>query len=67
MDNRTATTLTLRTVTDPVSVPVASIQSEELSTSSLMPEGLFESFTPQQRRDLVAYVMGRAQVPLPAR
>ncbi len=67
VDNRTATTLTLRTAAQPVSVPVAEIQSEELSTTSLMPEGLFETLTREQRRDLVAYLMGRNQVPLPSR
>jgi putative heme-binding domain-containing protein len=67
VDNRTATTLTLRTVTAPVSVAVADIQAEELSASSLMPEGLFETFTPEQRRNLVAYLMGNSQVALPSR
>ena len=67
VDNRTATTLTLRTNTDPVTVSIADIQSTELSTMSLMPEGLFEALTLQQRRNLVAYLMGNAQVPLPAR
>jgi putative heme-binding domain-containing protein len=66
VDNRTATTITLRTVTAPVNVAVADVQSEELSTSSLMPEGLFEAFTPEQRRNLVAYLMGTSQVPLPS-
>jgi len=67
VDNRTATTLTLRTATDPISVAVADIQSTELSNVSLMPEGLFEALTATQRRDLVSYLMGTAQVPLPAR
>jgi putative heme-binding domain-containing protein len=67
VDNRTTTTLTLRTPGDPITVAVADIQSTELSNVSLMPEGLFEAFTPEQRRNLVAYLMGNAQVPMPAR
>ena len=67
IDNRTATTLTLRFTGDPVTVAVKDIQSEELSTVSIMPEGLLESLTPVQRRNLVAYLMGTAQVPMPGR
>jgi cytochrome c1 len=36
------------------------------SQLSLMPEGLLEALTDAQVRDLVAYLMGRTQVPLPA-
>jgi putative heme-binding domain-containing protein len=67
VDNRTATTLSLRTTAEPVTVAVADIQSTELSNVSLMPEGLFEAFTAEQRRNLVGYLMGNAQVPMPAR
>ena len=67
IDNRTATTLTLRTTADPITVPLADIQATELSTLSIMPEGLFEGFSAEQRRNLVAYLMGSAQVPLPGR
>ena len=67
VDNRTATTLTLRFTGDPVTVALKDIQSEELSTVSIMPEGLLEGLTPVQRRNLVAYLMGNAQVPLPIR
>ena len=31
---------------------------------SLMPEGLLQAFTPEQQRDLLAYLMGNSQVPL---
>jgi hypothetical protein len=31
---------------------------------SLMPEGLLQAFTAEQQRDLLAYLMGNAQVPL---
>jgi hypothetical protein len=32
-----------------------------------MPDGLLESLSPMQRRDLVGYLMSNAQVPLPIR
>ena len=67
VDNRTSTTLTLKLMADPVTVALSDIQSTELSSSSIMPEGLLESLSPIQRRDLVAYLMSNAQVPLPVR
>jgi putative heme-binding domain-containing protein len=67
VDNRTASTLTLRTAADPVTVAIAEIQSTELSSASLMPEGIFEALTAEQRRNLVAYLMGTGQVPMPVR
>ncbi len=67
IDNRTATTVTLRTTADPITVALGDIQSTELSTMSIMPEGLFEGFSAEQRRNLVAYLMGNTQVPLPVR
>ena len=59
VDNRTATTLTLRTATAPITVPVADIAATELSNVSLMPEGLFETLTADERRNLVAYLMSK--------
>ena len=50
VDNRTATTLTLRTAADPITVALADVASSEVSSVSLMPEGLFEGFTAEQRR-----------------
>jgi putative heme-binding domain-containing protein len=67
VDNRTATTLTLKTTADPVIVALADIQSTEQSTMSLMPEGLLDALSADARRDLVAYLMGHVQAPLPAR
>jgi putative membrane-bound dehydrogenase-like protein len=63
--NRTATTLTLRAIGDPVTVALADIASTELAPYSLMPEGLLEGLDATQRRNLVAYLMGDEQAPLP--
>jgi putative heme-binding domain-containing protein len=67
VDNRTATTLTLKLMADSTTVALADVQSTELSSSSIMPDGLLESLSPMQRRDLVGYLMSNAQVPLPIR
>jgi hypothetical protein len=32
----------------------------------MMPEGLLQAYTPEQVKDLFAYLMSRNQVPLPA-
>jgi putative heme-binding domain-containing protein len=65
VDNRTATTLTLKTMAEPVTVALADIASTELSTVSIMPPGLLEGMSAVQRRNLIGYLMGNAQVPLP--
>jgi len=67
VENRTAATITLRTMADPITVAVSDVKSTELSSVSIMPEGMLEAMTPVQRRNLIAYLMGTAQVPLPGR
>jgi hypothetical protein len=52
---------------DPITVAVSDVKSTELSSVSIMPEGMLEAMTPVQRRNLIAYLMGTAQVPLPGR
>jgi putative membrane-bound dehydrogenase-like protein len=63
---RTDRALTLQTQTDEVVLPRDEIDEERVSTESLMPTGLLQPFSPDQVRDLFAYLQGRAQVPLPA-
>ncbi len=60
---KTDRTLTLKTMTDTVTLERAAIEKEQQSTLSLMPEGLLEGLTETQRRDLIAYLMHRSQVP----
>ena len=62
---RTERTLTLKTMTETFTVPRADVTSLQESALSLMPEGLLEALTPEQQRDLLAYLMHRTQVPLP--
>lgn len=63
---KTERTLTLKTMTETVTVERGEISEVRESTLSLMPEGLLEGLPFEQARDLVAYLMHRSQVPLPA-
>ena len=60
---KTDRTLTLKTMTETVTVERAEIQSLRDSALSLMPEGLLEGLSETQVRDLIAYLMSRSQVP----
>ena len=62
---RTERTLTLKTMTETVTVQRSDVKSLKESTLSIMPEGLLEALTPEQQRDLLAYLMHKSQVPLP--
>ena len=64
--NRTSATMTLGGLGDPVTVSLGDVSATELAPYSLMPEGLLESLDTVQRRNLIAYLMGEEQVPLPA-
>ncbi|HEY1108401.1 MAG TPA: c-type cytochrome, partial [Opitutaceae bacterium] len=53
---RTERTLTVRSMAETITVDRAEIERIEESAASLMPEGLIESLTSDQRRDLIAYL-----------
>jgi putative heme-binding domain-containing protein len=59
-------TVTIQTQTGSVILPRNEILSREESTLSMMPEGLFDSLTPQEVLDLVAYLQSPVQLPLPS-
>ena len=63
---RSERTLTLNTTTETVTVENTDIGSRQELSQSLMPEGLLESLSVDERRDLLAYLMHPSQVPLPA-
>jgi len=63
---KTDRTLTLKTMTETVTVERGELAGVRESTVSLMPEGLLEALTAEQARDLIAYLMHKSQVPLPA-
>jgi putative membrane-bound dehydrogenase-like protein len=58
-------TLTLRTLTESLTLDRAEIVKNETSPLSMMPEGLLLALQPAQTRDLIAYLMHPVQVPLP--
>jgi putative heme-binding domain-containing protein len=58
--------VTIQTVNEKVVVPADEIESRVTSSVSMMPDGLLQKLSLEQVRDLVAYVAGPTQVPLPA-
>src|SRR5207253_9001645 len=63
---KTERTLTLKTMTETLTVDRGEVAGLRESALSLMPEGLLEALPSEQSRDLIAYLMHRSQVPLPA-
>jgi putative membrane-bound dehydrogenase-like protein len=63
---QTERTVTLRTMTETVTVERSEVAGLRDSALSLMPEGLLEALPAEQTRDLIAYLMHKNQVPLPA-
>jgi putative membrane-bound dehydrogenase-like protein len=62
---KTERTLTLKTMTETLTIERSEITGVRDSTLSLMPEGLLEALTGEQARDLIAYLMNKSQVPMP--
>jgi putative heme-binding domain-containing protein len=63
--NQSERTLLLKSIGQETLIDKAEIQARQSLPVSLMPEGLLQALTPEQQRDLLAYLMGSAQVPLP--
>ncbi len=61
----TGETVAIQTPTDQVTLAKADIEERQLSPLSLMPEGQLKQLSEGDVRDLVAYVQGPSQVPLP--
>jgi putative membrane-bound dehydrogenase-like protein len=57
--------VTVQTQNESVTVPRDEIESRTASSVSMMPEGLLDQLTREEVRDLVAYLAGPGQVPLP--
>jgi putative heme-binding domain-containing protein len=60
--SKTEATWEVQTPTDKLSIDVNDIDETADSTQSLMPEGLMDLLTPEEIRDLVAYLMSQSQV-----
>ncbi len=61
----TARTVTIHSQTGPTTLERTEIESLQDSALSVMPEGLLESLKPDDRRDLIGYLMHPQQVALP--
>jgi len=62
---QTERTMTLQTLTDAITIDKESIENTKQTTLSPMPEGMLQNLTPEQVRDLIAYLKHPSQVPLP--
>jgi len=63
--SETPAAFTVQTLTGEVTVPKAEIKSHDQPGISMMPLQLLAPLTPEQVRDLFAYLMSPAQVPMP--
>jgi putative heme-binding domain-containing protein len=61
-----ANTLTVRTMTETVTVPGSEVKTKTVSPMSMMPEGLLSVMSKEDTRDLFRYLASPQQVPLPA-
>ena len=59
-----AKSLTLRTTTGDVILPIDEIKHRKTSPISMMPEGLLESLSHEDARDLISYLASPSQVPM---
>eukprot|EP00456_Euglypha_rotunda_P060451 TRINITY_DN505_c0_g1_i2.p1 TRINITY_DN505_c0_g1~~TRINITY_DN505_c0_g1_i2.p1 ORF type:complete len:1048 (+),score=262.70 TRINITY_DN505_c0_g1_i2:9147-12290(+) len=63
--SKTDKVLTLQTAKERLTLELSDIDEIQMSSQSLMPDGLLQPLTEEQTRDLVAYLMSPTQVPLP--
>ena len=63
---QTEKTLTIQTQNDRATIQRSEIEEQKVSTLSLMPDGLFQTLTEDQVRDLIGYLMSLDQVALPS-
>jgi putative heme-binding domain-containing protein len=64
--SETDAALTVQTAQGKVVVPKSDVEERKRSNQSLMPDGLLQTLTPGEVRDLIAYLMSDSQVALPA-
>ena len=65
MASKSGTAITLRVPSGDQIVAKEDVESQETTASSLMPEGLLNTLSAAQQRDLIAYLMHPGQVALP--
>ena len=65
--DKTEKTLAVQGMTEKVVLEKTEVTEQQEFPMSMMPEGLLEALTPVQRRNLIAYLIQKTQVPLPSR
>jgi len=60
-----ANTLTVRTMTETLTVPIPEVKTKTVSPMSMMPEGLLTAMSKEDARDLFRYLASPQQVALP--
>jgi putative membrane-bound dehydrogenase-like protein len=65
VSRQTGKAVTLRTLTEEMTLPRAEVKEIKPVPVSMMPEGLLQNLPPEMARDLIAYLMHPGQVPLP--
>lgn len=63
--SETDKSLTVRTANETLVIPNDEIEARTPSKVSMMPDGIFDKLSEQEVRELVAYLRGKEQVPLP--
>ena len=63
--NESEQTIDVVMPSETLTLPRSDIKMQKQSTSSLMPEGLLGTMTPQEVLDLIAYLRNPVQIPLP--
>jgi len=58
-------TIAMQTQNEVIRLPKSDIEERRRSPQSMMPDGLLTPLSPAEVRDLIAYVSGPSQVPLP--
>ncbi|MBI3464325.1 MAG: VCBS repeat-containing protein [Planctomycetes bacterium] len=64
IQKETDSALTVRTINDTVVVAKADVEEQKLSDQSMMPEKLLDPLSPEEVRDLIAYLASPTQVSL---
>jgi putative membrane-bound dehydrogenase-like protein len=62
---KTASRLIIQTATERIVLSAEDVESATPSPLSIMPEGMLEKLRREEVRDLIAYLAGKRQVPLP--
>ena len=57
--------VSVQTPNELIVLPKDDIENRQQSPLSMMPEGIFDKLTPEEVRNLVAYLASKQQVPLP--